>query len=87
MVSGQWYGNSYGFVLVNLVAQSSDRNPENNSGASATSAVMGEGVEDEFALDLFNRVTNEPRNNLIRQVTEGGSDCRSEHASLLTATL
>jgi hypothetical protein len=43
---------------------------------------MGEGVENEFALDFFNRVANKPRNNLIRQVTEGAGDCRSEHICL-----
>src|SRR5450759_5075510 len=48
----------------------------------ATPTVMGEGVENEFALDFFNRVANKPRNDLIRQVTEGAGDRRSEHTYL-----
>jgi hypothetical protein len=48
---------------------------------------MGEGVENEFTLDLFNRVVNKPRNDLIRQVTEGVDDRKSEHTYLHRTTL
>jgi hypothetical protein len=48
---------------------------------------MGECVKNQFALDLCNRVPNEPRSNLIRQLIDCDDESMFGHSGLLKAML
>ena len=63
MLAGHRHGNSQGFVLVDLVAQSSDGNLEISSRTGAGPTVKSKRPQNEFALNVFNCVTDKPRND------------------------
>ena len=65
MLSGFGNRNSQTFVCANLVAHTSDRNSKNTGRLRSASIIANEGVEDEFACDLADHVTDEMRNRRI----------------------
>src|SRR3954467_13390146 len=73
------HGKSRAFVLVDLVAQRSDGNLEITSRTSAGATVKGERPQNELALNVFDRVTDKPRNNQSVELT---GECRAGHTLL-----
>ena len=59
MLTGARHGNSQIFVLVDLVAQSAEGNPEISSRAGAGPTAKGERPQNEFALNVLNGVAQE----------------------------
>src|SRR5450756_1405158 len=62
-LSGCRNADSQFFVFVNLVAHTPDRNSKNIGRPCATPTIADECMEDEFAFDLVDRVTDEMRND------------------------
>src|SRR5262245_49773626 len=65
VMTGRWHFNAQGFVLLDFVAQSPDGDLEIPSSAGAASAVISECPHDELALDIFDCVAHEPRNDQL----------------------
>ena len=65
-LSRRGHGDSLIFIRVNFVANASDRNSEHSGRASTASAIMGQRVNDEFAFDLLDRVTDKVRSDFIQ---------------------
>jgi len=54
-------------IFIDLVAQCPNAHPQRFSCARATTVMMSQGVEDKFALDLFDRAANKQSDNVVVQ--------------------
>ena len=62
---GRRHGNARCLIFIDFVAQCPNANTQHASRARATTAMQGQGAEDKFALDLFDRAANKQSDDFV----------------------